>query len=304
VSYFCGSDFTLSIKQNKLNLRELNHLIIGDNSTSNASSHWMKYLELINIEIVSTSKAFIISINQQGIANLIKLNLKNILVNLPSLILNLFLYFKFSRNLHIFVKLIQISIRTKRLICFDMIKHGILVDKTKFLIKMGNVKDIVIIGDGYGFLGILLKALNPNVNICYVNLEKNLFLDILFYKVYFGNKNEPPKIIDAGSFHRFSSEYTLFFNVASFAEMTESQVTCYLEGVKMNKGLLVSLNRQGKMHPNGEYLDFNFLLDRFSPAYLVNEENVEWYSKFPSNKFRPSWLPFDGPVDLKIFKFN
>jgi hypothetical protein len=264
----------------------------------------MKYLELINIEIVSTSKAYIISIDQQGIANLIKLNLKNILMNLPSLILNLFYFFKFSRNLHIFVKLIQISIRTKRLICFDMVKHGILVDKTRFLIKKRNFRDIVIIGDGFGFLGILLKALNPNVNICYVNLEKNLFLDILFYKIYFGSKIDPPKMIDAGSFRRFSSEFTLFFNVASFAEMTESQVTGYLEGIKMNKGLLVSLNRQGKIHPNGEYLDFNFLLDRFSPVYLVNEENVEWYSKFPSNKFRPSWLPFDGPVDLKIFKFH
>jgi hypothetical protein len=152
VSYFCDSTFTISIKQNKLNLRELNFLKIGDNSTSNASSHWMNYLELINIRIVSTSKADLISIDQQGIANLIKLNLKNILMNLPSLILNLFLFFKFSKNLHIFMKLIQISIRTKRLICFDMIKHGILVDKTRFLIKKRNFKDIVIIGDGYGFL--------------------------------------------------------------------------------------------------------------------------------------------------------
>jgi hypothetical protein len=182
-------------------------------------------LELINIEIVSTSKAYIISIDQQGIANLIKLNLKNILMNLPSLILNLFYFFKFSRNLHIFVKLIQISIRTKRLICFDMVKHGILVDKTRFLIKKRNFRDIVIIGDGFGFLGILLKALNPNVNICYVNLEKNLFLDILFYKIYFGSKIDPPKMIDAGSSRRFSSEFTLFFNVASFAEMTEIQLT-------------------------------------------------------------------------------
>jgi hypothetical protein len=120
-----------------------------------------------------------------------------------------------------------------------MVKHGILVDKTRFLIKKRNFRDIVIIGDGFGFLGILLKALNPNVNICYVNLEKNLFLDILFYKIYFGSKIDPPKMIDAGSFRRFSSEFTLFFNVASFAEMTESQVTGYLEGIKMNKGLLV-----------------------------------------------------------------
>ena len=205
MSYFCDSTFIISIKQNKLNLREFNFLKIGDNSSSNVSSHWMKYLELINIKIVSTSRQTLISIDQQGMSSLIKLNLKNILMNLPSLILNLFLFFKFSKNFHIFMKLIQISIRTKRLICFDMIKHGILVDKTRFLIKKRNFKDIVIIGDGYGFLGILLKALNPNVNICYVNLEKNLFLDILFYKIYFGNKMDPPKRINAGSFRRFSS---------------------------------------------------------------------------------------------------
>lgn len=295
--------FEVEVKKNLLNDGEWSYLH-EQSIAKNNSSHWDKYLEYIKIGIIEQEKVNLIQIEQLGLADLTRLNIRNILINLLSIIRNVYLYFKHSRNIKIFVKIVKISIYTKRVICFDMIKHGLLISKTKFLFEDDTNKSIVIIGDGFGFLGILIKSINPSLQICYVNLQKNLFLDLLFYKIYFGHKFVSPKIIDAGSFTSFPNDYTLFFNVASFAEMTENSINQYLEGIQQSEGLCVSLNRQGKMHPNGDYLNLNACFDKYSPNYWVNSKNVQWYSKYPTNKFRPAFLPFDGPVDLKVFKIS
>ena len=293
--------FEVETKKNLLNDEEWVYLH-EQSLAQNNSSHWNKYLEYIKIRIIERGKVNLIQIEQLGLADLTKLSIRNILINLLSIIRNVCLYFKYSRNIKIFIYLVKISIRTKRVICFDMIKHGILISKTKFLFEDENNKSIVIIGDGFGFLGILIKLINPSLQICYINLQKNLFLDLLFYKIYFGHKFISPKIIDAGSFTSFPNDCTLFFNVASFAEMTENSINQYLEGIQQSEGLCVSLNRQEKMHPNGDYINLNTIFDKYSPNYLINSNNVQWYSKFPTSKFRPAYLPFDGPIDLKVFK--
>jgi hypothetical protein len=293
--------FKVKVKKNLLSDEEWSYLH-EQSPAKNNSSHWDKYLEYIKIDFIEGEKVNLIQIEQLGLADLTKLTIRNILIDLLSIIRNVYLYFKYSRNIKIFIKIVSISILTKRVICFDMIKHGLLISRTKFLFKDEPNKSVVIIGDGFGFLGILIKTLNPSLQICYVNLRKNLFLDLLFYKIYFGHKFISPKIIDAASFTSFPNDATIIFNVASFAEMTENSINQYLEGIQKTERLCVSLNRQGKKHPNGDYLNLNACFDKYSPNYLLNSKNVQWYSKFPTNKFCPAFLPFDGPIDLKVYK--
>jgi hypothetical protein len=105
------------------------------------------------------------------------------------------------------------------------------------LILTCSWENIVIIGDGFGFLGILIKTLYPALQISYINLQKNLFLDLLFYKIYFGHKFESPKIFDAGSLPSLNNGSALIFNVASFAEMTENSINQYLDWIQKNEGI-------------------------------------------------------------------
>ena len=293
--------FKVKVKKNLLSDEEWSKLHQSSPAQNN-SSHWDKYLKYIKIGIIQGQKVNSIEIEQLGLADLTKLAGRNILINYLSIIRNVCQYFKYSCNVKIFCKIVSISIRTKRVICFDMIKHGVLISRTKFLFKDATDKSIVIVGDGFGFLGILIKTLNPSLKICYVNLQKNLYLDLLFYKIYFGRKLKSPTLIDADSFTTYPSDCILIFNVASFAEMTENSIDKYLGGTQKTEGLFVSLNRQGKMHPNGDYLNLNACFEKYSPNYLVNSKNVLWYSKYPTNKLCPAFLPFDGPFDLKIFK--
>ena len=46
---------------------------------------------------------------------------------------------------------------------------------------------ICIIGDGHGFFGTLIKSLIPNAKIIFVNLGKNLLIDIICYTAIFPN---------------------------------------------------------------------------------------------------------------------
>jgi hypothetical protein len=299
--YLLTNDFKIKVKGDLLRNKEWDYAQI-QSFDSSISSHWEKYYAFININIISHNNLKLIQIKQMGLANLNKSTIVNSLINLPSVMRNVRMYLKYTKNIKILSKIVLISIKTKRVICFDMIKHGILLSKISFLFKDKTRENIVIIGDGFGFLGILIKTLYPALQISYINLQKNLFLDLLFYKIYFSHKFESPKIFDAGSLPSLKNGSALIFNVASFAEMTENSINQYLDWIQKNEGILVSLNRQEKMHPNGDNLNLEACFEKFSPDYLVNWKNVQWYSKFPTNKFRPSYLPFDGPFDLKLLK--
>lgn len=71
---------------------------------------------------------------------------------------------------------LQVCKSHNREVCFDCLKQGLTIQK---VMQNGlNLKNkrIAIIGDGYGFLGCLLKCLDPSVRIVSVNLGKSLFL--------------------------------------------------------------------------------------------------------------------------------
>ena len=46
--------------------------------------------------------------------------------------------------------------------------------------KEKKVNTVCVIGDGYGYLGVLLKMVDPPLKIVFVNLGRTLFFDVLY----------------------------------------------------------------------------------------------------------------------------
>lgn len=276
----------------------------SDSTKLEISSHWQKYLPGVKVYLYPKDglprKAFI---EQQGLAGLEKIRLRSLIYNTLVIIKNNYLMIKFSVNFLIFLKIIKISIKTTRLLNFDMIKHAILISKTKKYLDMSYFSNFVVIGDGFGFLGTLLKEVFPQIkNITFVNLPKNLFLDFLFFTKLFSSIDAYPKLISAHKFNGFDEQNTLFFNVASLSEMTVNQIHSYLNSIKNVGGTLISLNRNSKTHPDGSRINLEDLLKKYERTLIFEENPCQFYSQYPTGGLAPLFLPFDGPVHFKIIK--
>jgi hypothetical protein len=268
------------------------------------SSHWEHFLPQIQISLIPDRKLpKKIKIVQGGVAGLTPLNILTILLYSLQVFRNIFLLIKYRCSLRILLGICAISIRTGRLLCFDMVKHAILINKVKSIVDFQKSKKIVIIGDGFGFLGSLLKFLYPKVRITFVNLQKNLFLDYCFFVKSFQNLDDVPTLIEAHQLTNFQKDELLFFNVASLGEMTPNQVKMYLHTISEVGGTLVSLNRNLKKHPDGTIVNLSELLESKQSELLFDENPCKFYAKYPTNGLNPGFLPFDGEIHLKILKF-
>ena len=268
------------------------------------SSHWEHFLPQIQISLIPDRELpKKIKIVQGGLAELTPLNIVTNLLFSLQFSRNVFLLIKYRCSLRVLLAVCVISIRTGRLLCFDMVKHAILISKVKSIVDFQKSKRIVIIGDGFGFLGSLLKFLYPKVGIVFVNLQKNLFLDYCFFVKSFQTLDDMPLLVEAHQLTNFKKDELLFFNVASLGEMTSNQVKMYIHAIKEVSGTLVTLNRNSKKHPDGTIVNLSELLEAEQSELLFDENPCEFYAKYPTNGLNPGFLPFDGQIHLKILKF-
>jgi hypothetical protein len=170
-------------------------------------------------------------------------------------------------------------------------------------VELSSFTKVVIIGDGVGFLGTLIKKMLPNIEVAFINLSKNLFLDYVFYSKVINNFDTKVDFIEADKFSNFDSQPTIFFNVASLSEMTIAQIELYLESIKKVGGTLVSLNRNTKVHPDGTKIELDLLLNKYKSRIIYEENPCTLYEKFPLRGLKKSFLPFDGDSHLKVIAF-
>lgn len=263
--------------------------------TNAISSHWEKFLP--SMSLYDQNGRLIV--RSQGVANLTKFNLWNTLrFGLRSLRCGLH-YFKSNGDFRIFLKILRISWRTKRMLNFDMTKHGILFSKLKGSDYLKNTHGrITVIGDGFGFAGCLIKAVMPNSKIHYHNLSPNTKLDLLFASMFL-KKNELNTLTYSNA--EFTSQLPIsevFINVASFGEMKLSQVSNYLQTIRDQGGTLISLNRDSKTLPSKEVIkieEYGWVgTDEF-----IMDEPANFYLSDPSTGQK-----FDGPFRLTVAKLN
>lgn len=206
----------------------------------------------------------------------------------------------------------------RRVFSFDCAKQ--ILSLSKVIAEMGGtdpkrplssagLRRVCVIGDGYGYLGVLIKTVDPDVRLTSVNLGRGLLFDA-YYSVIcmpeasLGLKGEQ----DVGSCDFVflpAEDYAelqgmpqdLVFNIASMQEMNLAVVRNYMQYIRHdNEGrpYLYCCNRRAKRLPDGEVVKFEEY-GWLDADEIVFDETCPWYQAYPSGII-PRWHPFDGEI--------
>ncbi len=285
-------------------------------SSKMVSSHWQEYGKKTNISFDKHFKKA--TLQAEGFDDFRERNLLNLLLNIPiSLFLQRKLFKRLSNELINAVKeLVKLQ---KRTISFNCIKNALCIDS----IEKANIdlkrKKIAIIGDGNGFMGLLIKKLYPSTKIIQINLAKVLLFDYLFTsiavteeKLNFActktdyNLDSDYNFIPAETIFSMALEDVDFFiNIASMQEMNNDVVKNYLSLIRSQKKSNVGFyccNRERKILPDGVISVFDEYGWLKSDKVLF-DEICNWYSEFPISR-PPFVMKFDGIHKHKLIEIE
>jgi hypothetical protein len=229
---------------------------------------------------------------------------------------------KYSSNKNLENLSRKLARNSHRLYLMDCAKHVMGIESALDGLKAKNftekkIKTICIIGDGYGFMGNLIKEFDPNVKIIFVNLGKQLIFDLQVTLQV--NANCKCKLINQSN--DFSGQYDMyfleaenfslleglnidmFFNVASMQEMNKAIVDKYFEYMRTSIAKNIYFyccNRVLKSLPDGEEIIFDNY--HWNDCTVFKEREPKWYQYYPSQT-PPFWKPFDGRFKEKVIKF-
>jgi hypothetical protein len=177
---------------------------------------------------------------------------------------------------------------------------------------------ICIIGDGYGFLGTLIKMKFPKAKIIFVNLGVILPFDVINFSRLFPKTKlfHLQSIKDFDSITNYSVVFlegeqyellnnlpiSLFVNIASMQEMDMPVINKYFNIMVTSsvESYFYCCNREEKILPDGNIIRF---ADYPWRGDVLVDEPCPWYSKYPSS-IPPFWRPFDGIHQHKLIKLD
>lgn len=175
-------------------------------------------------------------------------------------------------------------------------------DKEKF--------DILVIGDGYGFLSALIKSVYPNARITLVDIGKVLFFQVInLAKIYpkhfhrlLGDVEDRQEsdflYVAAEDIRKIKNiKYRLIINIASMQEMNYETINSYFEFMRLNAtedNLFYCCNRKQKVLPCGEVIEFSRYPWVKEDRHLVDE--TCFFYKYHFSIISPFIHRFDGLI--------
>lgn len=177
-------------------------------------------------------------------------------------------------------------------------------------------KTVAIIGDGYGTLGALLKAIYPAVRIVYINLGRTLLYDVFYTALAYPRLDHKliasPNSATSEDFNYIEAETVrqivvcadLFINIASMQEMSADATASYFHIIRSQPGdtLFYCCNRIQKNLPDGTVTKFDEYGWLDSDETII-DELCPWHQIAPMN--RPPFIyRFDGPTRHKLVKIR
>jgi len=197
---------------------------------------------------------------------------------------------------------------TGQLISFDHVKQALSVNTILQCVPEFNC--VCIIGDGYGFMGNILKAIKRDAQIISINLGRTLVFDVFYTRL--AHANSKVRLVQTGQdydndlgFCFLEAEgydllsqlsIDLFINIASMQEMDNKVIEKYFQFIresKASKKYLYCCNRVEKKLPDGTITRIDCY--PWDNSIFVIDEPCPWYQKYPKPT-PPFWRPFDGPI--------
>jgi hypothetical protein len=219
----------------------------------------------------------------------------------------------------------DIAESTNRIFEFDCAKQALSLqfilnnlESPDLNLSNNGIKSVCIIGDGYGFMGNLIKKFDPDVKVYFINLGKTLFFDCIYTQMlhpnskatlYTGEENVQDNdfiFIEAENYEILKSlDIDLFINIASMQEMNNETINNYfrlIESSKASKKYFYCCNRVEKKLPDGEItkIDEYPWSDNWTPLI---DELCPWYQKYPYAN-PPFWKAFDGPIKHRLARYS
>jgi len=176
-----------------------------------------------------------------------------------------------------------------------------------------GINRVCVIGDGYGYLGSFLKAVDSGIEVTFVNLGRGLFFDVHYSllshpqaRLYLVGESASDPSTPADFVFLPAENYSvlsqmpqdLVLNVASMQEMNISVVRNYMDYIRPKQAsenvLFYCCNRREKTLPAGEVVKFSdYGWHETDEVYF--DEPCPWYQKFPHG-ILGRYLPFDGEI--------
>jgi hypothetical protein len=274
------------------------------------SSHWKIYGRN-QVEFNSDGQRSLIG---NGFGDFQPISFFNLLLNTPVFVYLAIKYW-IKLGFKLFVEACKLSLKTNQIFSYDFTR---MVLTLKFLnSKILNMSrfTIVVIGDGYGRLGSLIKQVFPESQIIFINLGRQLVFDFYYsekafpnYKHKLINTNsefiEDFNYIEAENFQNLNIKGDLFINIASMQEMDTQEIKKYFKLVLSQQSgtLFYCCNRISKRLPNG--LRINFFEYPWTKELIIEvDELCPWYKRFP--KSRPPFIQkFDGPIQHRLVRLQ
>ena len=205
---------------------------------------------------------------------------------------------------------------------YDHAKHVLFFDLLTSLNRLNTDDFICIIGDGHGFFGTLIKSLIPDAKIIFINLGRNLLIDVVCFSSIFPDnevlhlfREEDKEDISNHSIVFLEAEnyelmrdlpISLFINIASMQEMDLSMINNYFDAMRTStvESYFYCVNREEKTLPDGSVIPFNDYPWQSSDITVSGIDGMcPWYQEYLS-PIPPFWEPFDGPIWLRLIKLS
>lgn len=274
--------------------------------SSATSSHWKKYSKYQKINNkINYTKAESIELSGFGFGDFKSYGVINYMINIPTQVyLKTRMFSKCDKQTLKLAK--KIAKKSKQLFSHDLVRMVLTLDLLVKYMPDLNQKRVVIIGDGYGRLGTLIKAKFPKSKILYVNLGRTLLFDLVYSKKTFpsskvhlvDNTLDPSadfNFIEAEKISKMQVVGDVFISIASMQEMDYSQIQEYFTIIhSQDPGtIFYCCNREAKKLPDGSVIEYNKY--PWGDLKILLIEYCPWHQDFPKN--RP---PFKGKVDGPI----
>lgn len=308
----------LVIRENvRAELKKINDYFMRRNLDDEViSSHWKKYG---GETFISFDKEFTrVDLRAEGFDDFQKINTLNILKNIPiNFYLKNKLYPLLSKRL---IDAVENLVRVQgRVMSYNCVKQALCLNAVEKYGLDFYGKRVAIIGDGNGYLGMLLKTLYPNVKISQINLAKVLMFDLIFTS-QLSNLDEVSVVLNSEDYRQTAdfnfipaeevsaihlSDVDFFFNIASMQEMDIRVINSYFELIRsqnLKKTYFYCCNRVSKKLPDGTVVSFDDY-PWLETDKVVFDEVCDWYSEFPIS--RPPFVKeFDGKHKHRLIEIQ
>ncbi|MDB4852589.1 putative sugar O-methyltransferase [Alphaproteobacteria bacterium] len=206
-----------------------------------------------------------------------------------------------------------------RVMSYNCVKQALCLNAVEKYGLNFDGKRVAIIGDGNGYLGMLLKTLYPDVKIIQINLAKVLMFDLIFTSQIF-NFDKVSVVLNSEDYRKTAdlnfipaeevfainlSDVDFFFSVASMQEMDMRVINSYFELIRsqnLRKTYFYCCNRVSKKLPDGTVVSFDDYpwLETDKVAF---DEVCDWYSECPIS--RPPFVKeFDGKHKHRLIEIQ